>query len=75
MEANATNDLPEFLEPLLYRMDDYGEKQKIEAEFLVVVGLDQERSIKAIEEWEIEQARLASLIDEEETEEAENKEE
>ena len=54
------------MESVLYRINDYGQQEKIEADFLIVTGLDQKRAIKALEEWEAEQARLAAQAAEEE---------
>ena len=63
MSANAAKDVPEFLNPLLYQTNDLGEQKKVDSEFLIVVGLDQEKAINAIKEWTTEQARLATLIE------------
>ncbi|MFH1890775.1 MAG: LCP family protein [Candidatus Kuenenbacteria bacterium] len=65
MQANVTEDVPEFLRPILYKTDDWGEEKKIDAEFLVVVGFDQQKAIQAIKEWDAEQARLAVMVSKE----------
>lgn len=66
MGANATKNVPEFLEPVLYSIDGL---EKIEADFLIVTGLDQERAIAALKEWREEQARLLLEAEAEEEEE------
>lgn len=74
LAANTAGELPEFLKPLLYRTNARGEKEEIEADFLIVSGTDQQRAIKAIEEWQAEQAKLEAqaLKDNKETEENNN---
>ena len=72
MDANATSKVPEFLEPVLYRFNEFGEEEKIEADFLIVAGEDQERAIEALKEWWEKQARLTAEEDEEETAQAED---
>lgn len=58
LAANTAQEVPAFLKFLLNRTNDQGEQEQIDADFLIVVGLDQERSITAIEEWQKEQAKL-----------------
>jgi len=58
LAANTAGELPEFLKPLLYRTNDQGEQEQVATDFLIVVGLDQQRSINALEEWQQEQAKL-----------------
>jgi len=70
MDANATDKLPEFLNPLLYKTNSLGELEMVEADFLIVVGADQQRAIQAIELWNEEQAKLEII--KEITEENEN---
>ncbi len=58
LQANATDKIPELLKPLLYRLDSQGQQQQINANFLVVIGTDQQRAIKAVEEWNKKQVEL-----------------
>lgn len=71
--ANATANVPEYLEPLLYRFNETGQEEKIPADFLIVAGTDQARAIEALGEWRAQQARLVAEPAEKE-EEGENKE-
>jgi len=58
LAANTAGELPAFLKPLLYKTNDQGEEERVDGDFLIVVGLDQQRSISALEEWQKEQAKL-----------------
>jgi len=60
LNTNASSNLPEFLQPLLYKNNQQGEQIKIEASFLIVTGSDQKKSIEAIEQWQAEQNRLST---------------
>lgn len=65
MDANATEKVPEFLEPVLYKVNELGEEERIEVDFLIVVGLDQQRAISALQEWREQQTRLMAEAEEE----------
>ena len=72
LSANTVGELPDFLRPLQFRFNDQGIEEKIEADFLIVIGSDQERAIKAVEEWHAEQAKLKAEESSEENEETNN---
>ncbi len=55
-DAHTSKELPEFLQSALYRNNDQGVEEKIEASFIVVTGYDRVDDIKAINEWREKQA-------------------
>jgi len=61
MQANATDKVPESLNTLLYKKNSLGESEKINANFLVVIGTDQQRAIKAVKDWNEKQAKLEAI--------------
>ncbi|HOZ36292.1 MAG TPA: LCP family protein [bacterium] len=58
--AHTSREVPEFLYPAMYRKNDQGIEEKIEASFIIVTGYDRIDDIKAINEWREKQTASAA---------------
>lgn len=58
LNAHTDNTLPEFLTPILYKKNDQGQDEPVNADFMIVAGYDRAVEIQAINEWRSKQEDL-----------------